>query len=434
MVAYYAAARLRAVFVPINPGLTALEVAHIVKHSDTQLLLHDEELAATAKSAFADDRYRWSVSRLSDLKGVSSIPSFAGSDPSGDFLVIYTSGSTGTPKAVVFDQAAETRGNDSLIDMWGLSPSDVTLVALPLGFLYGLSTAAATGLQAGGRVVLLRKFHPRDVLHALVEHRVTIYHGVPTMFAMMLNYAEAENLNVDLSNIRLLISAGAPLADDLRARFERRFNKRIDDYYALTEARPVFGRRFDDAAVPPRGAIGRAAPGLDVRIVDSEGRTLGPGQTGELVLRASGQFGRYDKAPDLTERAITPEGFRTGDLGYYDEQGYYYLTGRIKDIIIRGGANIAPAEVENVLADHPDVQIAAVVGAPNPTFGEVVVAFVALRTGRRATTEELIRFCDERLAGYKVPVRLTILDSMPLGSTGKTDKNILKKMAAAEGS
>jgi long-chain acyl-CoA synthetase len=429
MVAYYAAARLGAVFVPVNPILSAPEVAHIVHHSDACILVHDADFSATAATAFAEPARRWSFERLAQLDVLTAQALPAAVPARGDFLVIYTSGSTGAPKAVVFDQTAEVKGNDSLIEMWGIGPQDVTLVALPLGFLYGLSTAAATGIQAGGEVVLLRKFHPRDVLEALVQRSVTIFHGVPTMFAMMLNYAEEQGIHVDLSRVRLLISAGAPLAEDLRTRFERRFRKRLDDYYALTEARPVFGRRFDDPQMPPRGAIGKAAPGVDVRVIDTAGQVLGVRQTGELVVRVPGMFTRYAQAPELTDRALGPHGFRTGDLCYCDEQGYFYLTGRIKDIIIRGGANIAPAEVENILTSHPSVRLAAVVGAPDPTFGERVVGFAVLRADARATAQELVEFCAGRLAEFKVPRVIRILEKMPLGSTGKIDKNALKKVA-----
>ena len=182
--------------------------------------------------------------------------------------------------------------------------------------------------------------------------------------------------------------------------------------------------------MPPHGAIGKAAPGVDARVIDTNGQVLGVRQTGELVVRAPGTFTRYAHAPELTDRALSPYGFRTGDLCHYDEQGYFYLTGRIKDIIIRGGANIAPAEVENVLTSHPSVQLAAVVGAPDPTFGERVVGFAVLRADARATSQELVEFCAARLAEFKVPHDIRIIERMPLGPTAKIDKNALKKAAA----
>lgn len=431
MIAYYAAAHLGAVFVPINPSLTAREVAHIVDHSGSVTLFHDEAMRRVAEQAVPTERRNV----LEALFGSSPAggPS-AATKPSDDFLIIYTSGSTGTPKAVLFDQRAEVAGNASLIEMWGISEKDVTLVALPLGFLYGLSTAAATGLQAGGQVVIQRRFHPGEVLHALVAHRVSIYHGVPTMYTMMLDYAEQNDLSIDLGFMRLMICAGAPLSAELKARFQARFSKTIDDYYALTEVRPVFGRFAGDSRPIPTGAIGRSAPGAVIRIVDGSGVEVPDGAPGEVLVRAPSTLKRYFKDEALTGAAFQDGFFRTGDLGYRDQEGFYHLTGRIKDIIIRGGANIAPAEVESVIVRHPGVQSAAVIGVPDRKYGEVAVAFVICRGGARVPTYELASLCKRELAEYKVPADFRFVREFPLGVTGKVDKNALKALwAKAQG-
>ncbi len=424
MVAYYAAARLGAVFVPINPSLTAREVAHIVAHSGAIRLFHDDAMREVAEQA-APASLRRPLEALCAAAGAAQ-PSAHTVDPTEDFLIIYTSGSTGTPKAVLFDQQAEIAGNASLIEMWGITERDVTLVALPLGFLYGLSTAAATGLQVGGQVVIQRRFHPGELLQAMTAHRVTIYHGVPTMFTMMLDYAEQKDLHIDLSFMRLLICAGAPLSAELKARFEARFGKAIDDYYALTEVRPVFGRFAGDHDAVPSGAIGRASPGAIVRIVDGAGAEVPDGVHGELVVRAPSTLKRYFKDESLTKAAFLGGLFRTGDLGFRDAHGFYHLTGRIKDIIIRGGANIAPAEVEGVIGRHAGVQSAAVIGVPDRKYGEVPVAFVIRRSGADVTPEALAELCRKELAEYKVPAVFRFVPDFPLGVTGKIDKNALK--------
>jgi long-chain acyl-CoA synthetase len=426
MLAYYGAAAVGAVFVPINPSLTPREVAYIVEHCGARILVHDEATAAAAGAAVAACR-RAPLAAILDGEA-PAVPAGATAAPDEDFLVIYTSGTTGQPKAVVFSQAAEFAGNAALIEMWGLTERDVTLVALPLGFLYGLSTAAAAGIQAGGKVVVLRRFRPKDVLDALVAHHATIFHGVPTMFSMMLDYAEQNRISVDLSFMRLLISAGAPLSGETKARFAATFGKAIDDYYALTEVRPVFGRRWDDTARPPVGAIGRAAPGAEIRIVDADGRALPAGEQGELLVQAASTLTRYHRNDVLTRAALADGLFRTGDLGYRDGEGFYHLTGRIKDIIIRGGANIAPAEVEEAIARHPSVQQAAVIGAPEPKYGEVVVAFVVGRHGATPDIDALAAHCRGLLAEFKVPAAFVPLASMPLGITGKIDKKALLKL------
>jgi long-chain acyl-CoA synthetase len=326
---------------------------------------------------------------------------------------------------VVFDQACEIAGNQALIDLWGITHEDRIAVALPLGFLYGLSTASAMGLQAGAEIVLLRRFHPQLVLNSFVEHRISVFHGVPTMFAMMLDYCEQNDLTIDLSFMRMLVCAGAPLSPALKQRFCERFGKAIDDYYALTEIRPVFGRYSGDDVVPP-GAIGKAAPGTVIRIVDAEGCDVEEGESGELLARAGSTMLRYHKDPELTARSFRDGLFVTGDIGRRDANGQYYLTGRIKDIIICGGANISPAEVENALLRHDSIRAAAVVGRRDDKFGERPVAFVVRADALQHDDESVLAHCRALLADFKVPVALIDLPELPLGATGKVDKQALK--------
>lgn len=425
MYVYYACARIGAVFVPLNANLTVSEVAYVARHSRVSLLLHDDTLAAVAAEAAPDVRRM----RAADItQSAHSDYDFSPELRVGDFLVIYTSGTTGQPKAVVFSQDAEFKGNQALVELWGLGPEDVTLVALPMGFLYGLSTAAAAGLQGGGEVVILPKFHPRDVLEALRDNGATVFQGVPTMFSMMLQYAEQNDLHFDLSGIHLLISAGAPLPDELRERFHARFGKRIDDYYALTEVRPVFGKYASEQGEVPRNSLGKAAPGAKIRIIDGDGLDVDEGATGEVLVRAASTLDRYLDNPEQTQAAFKDGYFRTGDLGHRDAQGFYYLTGRIKDIIIRGGANIAPAEVEQVLATHPSVASAAVFGIRDEIFGEVPRAFVILRPGQVLDSDAIIEHCKKTLAAFKVPGVIRALQDFPLGKTGKVDKAALLEL------
>lgn len=423
LIAYYAAAKLGAVFISINSGLKAEEIGYILDHSESELLLHDETTAELVESCVPAERRRL----LSDLELGDAEAPLPATEVRGNFMLAYTSGTTGVPKAVAFDQETEVAANRALIELWGVTPADRIVVALPLGFLYGLSTASAMGLQAGAEIILLRRFHPRLVLDALVANRATVFHGVPTMFAMMLDYCEANDLKVDLSFMRLLVCAGAPLASSLKARFAERFGKAIEDYYALTEIRPVFGRYANDATPIPAGAIGKAAPGADIRIVDHNGVAVPDGVEGEILVKAAGTMLRYHKNPELTEQSFRDGLFATGDVGFRDAQGFYHLTGRIKDIIIRGGANIAPAEVENVLLRHDAIRAAAVVGRQDEKFGEVPVAFVVRVADSEGTDEAILDHCRRHLADFKVPVALIEVLEMPLGATGKVDKKKLKE-------
>lgn len=432
MFCYYAAARLGAVFVPINPNLTSSEVQHVFNHSGARILFYGDFVVGSAKEAIAEDKRR-PLSILHEEVGKAGSESRSEVGPDDDFLIIYTSGTTGDPKAIVLDHAAQTRGAAALSTMWGIGPLDTTLVALPLGYLYGLSTAAAVGLQAGGKVVLLRRFHPRDVLEGLVAHQATVFHGVPTMFSMMLNYCEERGLNFDLGSLRALICAGAPMSMETRIRFKNRFGQELQNYYAVTESTPVFGKTWNGSLPLPENAVGRAAPELYIRIVRPDGSDCETGEQGELLVRGAATMKRYMNEPEKTRASFVGNLFRTGDLGYVDAQGNYYITGRIKDIIIRGGANISPLEVEEVLSAHPAVQDVAVVGWPDPTFGEVPVAAIVLRCGKVASERELIEHAEQHLSDFKVPQRYFFENELPLGKTGKTDKVELKKrLEAAE--
>jgi long-chain acyl-CoA synthetase len=427
LIAYQAAARVGAVFISVNAGLKPAEVSYILDHAECVVLLHDEATAALAAEAAPPQRRR----PLADLD-VASMGAAEPVAPDGDFMIAYTSGTTGVPKAVVFDQACEVAGNQALIDLWGVTHKDRIAVALPLGFLYGLSTASAMGLQAGAEIVLLPRFHPQLVLDAFVEYRITVFHGVPTMFAMMLDYCEQNGLFVDLSFMRLLVCAGAPLSPALKQRFRERFGKAVDDYYALTEIRPVFGRYADGASVPS-GAIGKAAPGAVIRIVDEVGCDVEEGESGEMWVRAASTMLRYHKDPELTAHSFRDGLFMTGDVGRRDAEGQYFITGRIKDIIICGGANISPAEVENALVSHDGIRAAAVVGRHDPKFGERPVAFVVRADGVAHDDESVLTHCRALLANFKVPVALIDMPDLPLGATGKVDKLALKAILETDG-
>ncbi len=420
---YYAAAKLGAIFVPFNPNLTLAEAEQNLENCAAKLLFHDDLVADAASSLVSPSK----LVKFAELPEIYTAHEVSEAVPTADdFLIMYSSGTTGAQKAIVLDHDAQVRAAGSLAEMWGLSFDDVVVVALPLGFLFGLSTGAAATLQTGGTVVLLTRFHPKAVLEALVKHRATVYHGVPTMFSMMLDYSEQQNQHYDLSFMRRLITAGAPLPNETRERFEARFNARLENYYAMTEATPVFGRYPNDDS-QPQAAVGRMAPGASIRIVRPDGSECGVGEEGELVIRAAATAKRYWNNPELTGTSLSHGYFKSGDLGYRDAEGYYYLTGRIKDVIIRGGANISPVEVEEALATHPAVHGCAVLGAPDRIFGEVPVAFVVLREGHAATADELITHCTERIADFKVPQLILFESELPMGKTGKTDRTTLRQ-------
>ena len=426
LVCYYAAAKLGAVFVPLNPNLTTLEVEYAFRDCGAIFLLYDEAVADVARRA-APSNCLHSFSELREAPQCEPKAETAYADPDDDFLTIYTSGSTGAPKAIVLSHTAQVNAAMALSQMWGVGADDVTVVGLPLGYLYGLSTAAGVGLQTGGTVVILLRFHPREVLEALVAHRATVYHGVPTMYSMMLEYCEQRDLSFDLSGVRALICAGAPLPSEMRERFARRFSRALQDYYAMTECTPVFGVYASDRREVPERAIGRLAPFAKVLILRPDGSACEVDEEGEIFVRGAATLKRYLNSPDLTAAAMKDGFVRSGDLGHEDGQGFYYITGRLKDVIIRGGANISPTEVEKILAAHSGVQDVAVIGSPDRIFGEIPVAFVVRRMGSNVSADELIQHAEKMLSDFKVPRQYIFLSMFPLGKTGKVDKAELKR-------
>lgn len=423
--ALFAAAKLGAIFAPANVNLTIAELGYIVGHSDSKFIFHDPDASDLGDLRLAPGTCR-SIAELGGSSDGASVDDAAGVSEGDDLLITYTSGSTAMPKAVVHDHASQIDVAAALREFWQLSPSDTTVVAAPFGFLLGLSTVTVASLLAGARVVIHEKFRPGDILEALVSHNAAIYNGVPTMFQMMLEYSEQQGRTYDLSKMRALVSSGAPMPEELSRRFSEAFGKELQNYFGMTESYPLFGRYTSDRAPYPEGAAGRVSPGAIIRVVDSNGRECARGESGELHVRAAATIKRYHKNPELTAASFQNGLLKTGDLGYVDSAGFVYLTGRAKDIIKCGGSNVAPAEVEGVLLQFPNVQAVAVIGVPDKVFGEVPVSFVVMKPGASSTEVQLLEFAAGRLAKYKVPAHVRYVENLPQGPTGKVDKRQLK--------
>jgi long-chain acyl-CoA synthetase len=296
------------------------------------------------------------------------------------------------------------------------------LAVLPLAHSFGLNGALLAPLASGARVALLARFSPEAVLGAIRDHRVTIFPGVATMFRRLLD-APAFDTAV-LASLRLCVSGAAPCPWALAAEWRRRSGVRILRGYGMTELfRPISYLAGDPTEVPD--AIGRAVPGVEVRVVDDDGRALAPGEVGELWIRTPAVMDGYLGSPDETRAVLADGWFRTGDLATLTPDGWVRIERRKRERILRGGYSVFPAEVEAVLLSHPGVAEAAVVGEPHPELGEEVVAFVALREGAGEAPERLVAWCKARLAAFKYPRRVTILDRLPRAATGKLLKSRL---------
>ncbi len=378
---------------PLDPRLTAEERAAI---------LTDLRPAAVAHEVVGDE---------ADWPPV---------DVEAPALVLYTSGSTGRPKGTLLSQAALAFALGSWAGpVMALEPDDVVLAALPLSHSLGLNAALLAPLLAGARVVLVERFAPDAVLDAIRRHRVTVFPGVATMFRRLL---DAPAFSPErLASLRLAVSGAAPCPWALAREWRERTGVRILRGYGMTELfRPISYLAGDPTDLPD--AVGRPVPGVEVRVVDEAGRAVGPGEVGELLVRSPAAMTGYLGAPEETRAVLEDGWFRTGDLAALTPEGYVRIAGRRRERILRGGDSVFPAEVEAALLAHPAVLEAAVVGVPHPELGEEVAAFVVLRDGAAAGGDELTAHCRERLAAYKVPRRITLVDRLPRSPSGKVLK------------
>ena len=343
--------------------------------------------------------------------------------PPSAALVLYTSGSTGRPKGALLSHAAVEFAQRSWAGpVMELTPDDVVLAALPLSHSFGLNGALLAPLLVGSTVRLVERFTPDGVASLLKREAISVFPGVATMFRRLLDLPVFAD-----TRLRLAVSGAAPCPWDLAQEWRARTGVRILRGYGMTELfRPLSYLAGDPTDLPD--AVGRAVPGVEARVVDDDGRTLAAGEGGELLIRTPAATDGYLGAPDDTRAVLADGWFRTGDLATIDRDGWVRITGRKRERILRAGHSIFPPEVEAMLLTHPDVAEAAVIGVPHAELGEEVAAFVVLRGGARATTNDLIAYCRERLAGYKYPRRVTLMAALPRSATGK----VLKAKLAAE--
>jgi malonyl-CoA/methylmalonyl-CoA synthetase len=340
-------------------------------------------------------------------------------------IIIYTSGTTGRPKGAEITHGNLKSNLDALHIAWGWQTDDILLHVLPIFHVHGLFVALHGALYTGATTLLMRDFDARKTLQALVDRRCTVFMAVPTIHNRLLDVPDAKSF--DLSHLRLITSGSDRLPDEVFAGFQKTFGYTLLERYGMTEtgmncSNPLHGERRI-------GSVGLPLPGVEVRIVHSEtGETLADGEIGDVQLRGPNVFKGYWRQPEKTAESFSADGwFKTGDLGYLEADGYLSLCGRSKDLIISGGLNIYPPEVERVLAEHPAVNVCAVIGCLDKEWGEKVTAVVVLNKGESVTGEELIRFCRERLAPYKSPKSIVFRDDLPRNAMGKVQKAELRK-------
>ena len=395
--ALWGALKLGATVTPLNPLLTGEERMRIVE---------DLRPAAIVEETGADE------AAVASVEGAGA-----------PALILYTSGSTGEPKGVVLSHEALTFANRSWIGpVMGLTAADVVLAALPLSHSFGLNGALLAPLLAGASVVLLDHFSPEAALGAIAHHRVTVFPGVAAMFRRMLDAPAMAT--ADLGSLRAVVSGAAPCPWELAREWRERTGVRIIRGYGSTELfRPISHLAGDPCDEPE--SVGRPVPGVEIAVVDDAGAALPQGEVGELWIRTPAAMEGYLDRPEETRAVLADGWFRTGDLVTVSPDGHVCIVGRKRELILRGGYSVVPAEVEAVLLGHPAAAEAAVVGLPHADLGEEVAAFVTLRPGAASDPDELIAHCKAHLAGFKSPRQVQIVAQLPKSATGKILKSRL---------
>jgi long-chain acyl-CoA synthetase len=442
VIAYFGILKAGGVVVPMNVLLKAPEIAFQLENSGARTLItyggFVSEAAKAAEAAAVTSLYVVVTEPGADqaaqaggapfealLAGDAPGPQLAARGPADPAVIIYTSGTTGTPKGAVLSHIGLYMNADIPGRLFEFAEEDVAIVALPLFHVFALSSVMNTCVLLGGTMTLVPRFDPGAVLQLMQRDRVTVFMGVPTMFIALLQAIDAPGAGeLDLASLRVAVSGGAPIPAEVIDAFESRFGVAILEGYGLSESSSTatFNISVTERKVY---SVGKPIWGTSLQIWDEESRPLPPGadHVGEVVLRGMNIMTGYYDNPEATAKAFAGGWFHTGDLGYIDEDGFLFIVDRIKDLIIRGGYNVYPREIEEVLYAHPAVAEAAVIGVPDPKMGEEVRAIVAVKPGQSVTEAELIEFVKERVAAYKYPRAIEFRDGLPKGATGK----ILKK-------
>ena len=417
---YYGALRLGAIVVPMNPLLKGREVAYHLSDSGARLLFvwtgFEQEGEAGAVLAEAKSIVVDPASWPGLLAGLAPIPAVHEPSDRGTAVILYTSGTTGKPKGAELTHENIARNVEICADeLIFVSEEDVVFGGLPLFHVFGQTASMNAAVYAGACLTLLPKFDPQAALETVARDRVTVFQGVPTMYTVLAHFPDRDAY--DTSSLRVCVSGGAALPVEVLSAFESAYACTILEGYGLSETSPVVSiNRLDQRRA---GSIGVPVSGVEVRIIDKTRSDVEPGSIGELVVRGHNVMKGYWGKPVETADAITDGWFATGDLARRDTDGFLYIVDRKKDLIIRSGYNVYPREVEEVLYEHPAIAEAAVIGFAHPEFGQEIAAVVAVKPGAALDPEQLREFAKARLAAYKYPRVVEIVDALPKGATGK---------------
>ncbi|KLO27063.1 AMP-dependent synthetase [Mycolicibacter heraklionensis] len=427
-IAYYAVLRAGGVVVPMNVLLKERETGFYLSDSQAKAVIAWHEFAPAAQAGAASagaDCIVVTPGQFEELIcTVDPVAEPVARDDDETAVILYTSGTTGTPKGAELTHANLRRNVAAVVEMVGLGADDVILGALPLFHAFGQTAGLNAAVAAGSCLTLIPRFTPERALEIIERDRVTVFQGVPTMFTAMLHSSRRP----ETGSLRLCVSGGAAMPAEVMRGFEDTFGAMVLEGYGLSETSPVASFNHPDRERKP-GSIGTPVTGVEMKLVEPSADGVG-----EIAIRGHNVMKGYWKRPDATAAAIDADGwFHTGDLARMDDDGYFFIVDRSKDMIIRGGYNVYPREVEEVLYEHPAVREAAVVGVPDELLGEEVGAAVALKPGVEVDATALRDFVKDRVAAYKYPRKVWLVDELPKGPTGKILKRDITVSVETQG-
>ncbi len=428
-VSYYGVLRAGCVVVPMNVLLKRREIAFYLEDSGSKLLLAWHGFAAEAGAGAADAGVELVEVEPQGFAAMLAerepTPGLADTDADDTAVILYTSGTTGKPKGAELTHSNLLRNADvSSRTTSEIAAGDVVFGGLPLFHSFGQTVSMNASLMVGACLTLVPKFDPGEALATMQRDGVTHFYGVPTMYGALLHHPGREDY--DTSALRICITGGASMPVEVLRGFEQAFGAIVLEGYGLSETSPVSSSNHPDRERKP-GSIGTPLEGVEMRVVDEDDNEVAQGEVGEIVIRGHNIMKGYWQRPDATAEAMRGGWFHSGDMARVDEEGYFYIVDRKKDLIIRGGYNVYPREVEEVLYEHPKIREAAVIGVPHDQWGEEIGAAVVLHDGEELSPEEVSAYVKERIAAYKYPRLVWFVDELPKGPTGKILKREIER-------
>jgi len=420
VVALFAAWRLGAAVTPISPTLVAAEARYQIEDAGAKVLVVDKPLEFGAPV-----RAVLTTAELASWAHTDAEPALVSDDALA--LLIYTSGTTGRPKGVMLDYANLNAMCRMVIDAFSMTSADHSLLILPLFHVNGIVVGTLSPLIAGGRATIAGRFSPKTFFDRVEKTRATYFSAVPTIYTMLADLPA--DVRPDTSSVRFAVCGAAPASVELLDKFETRYGISLIEGYGLSEGscastgNPLNGKRKP-------GTVGLPLPGQTIRIAGADGSDVPPGEAGEVLIQGPNVMRGYLNRPEETAKTLVDGWLHTGDVGRFDKEGYLMLVDRAKDMIIRGGENIYPKEIETVVYQLPEIAEAAVIGRAHPVYGEEPVLFVSLNSGADISTDRIHEHVRGSLSKFKLPVEITILDGLPKNPVGKLDKPKLRKSIA----